>query len=364
MDTVTHALLGATLACAAAPARSPLTLRQRLLAGGLGAAFPDVDFAAFAVDPLRFLGDWHQGPTHSLALLPLWAALIGGAFAFATHRRAVFSQAALLSALGLASHVAADAITAFGTAIFYPLSALRVGLGITFVIDPLFTAIVLIALLASLASGRRSIAAVGLATLCLYVFSQAQLQQRALEPGRASAPGVAFERLAAFAQPFSPFNWKLIGVEGARSYEAYLNLAGHRPLPLPGRLGEVAGAYRAPARLVWSVRHRWGERPDLRGLIEQRWNDPRLAPYRRFAAFPSVSRIDDGGGELCVWFTDLRYDLPGLPDSFRYGFCREGVDQPWQLYRLRYFSVDSRQRLVRWRAAAAQPCNGRYGELS
>jgi inner membrane protein len=125
-----------------------------------------------------------------------------------------------------------------------------------------------------------------------------------------------------------------------------VNLAGHRPVPLPGLWSETAGAYRSPAQLAWSMRHRWGERPDLQALIEQRWNDPRLAPYRRFAAFPAVSRIDDGGGEFCVWFTDLRYDVPALPDTFRYGFCREGIDQPWQLHRLRYFSVDSRQRLA------------------
>jgi inner membrane protein len=44
-----------------------------------------------------------------------------------------------------------------------------------------------------------------------------------------------------------------------------------------------------------------------------------------------------------VWFTDLRYDLPALPDTFRYGFCRDAAGEAWTLYRLRYFSDDARQ---------------------
>jgi inner membrane protein len=346
VDVFTHALLGVAAVQATALGRPHLSARERLLLGGLAAAFPDADFAAFPIDPLRFLADWHQGPTHSAVLLPLWAGLIGGAFVLAAGRRRAFAQAAFVSGLGLASHIAGDAITAYGTAVLYPLSELRVGLGITFVIDPLFTGIVLAGLVASLAAGRPWIGAAGFAVLGLYVTGQALLQQRALELARTSTQAVSFQRVDAFAQPFSPFNWKLIGVDGPRYHVAYVNLAGHRPaLPLPRRLADVASAYRAPAQLAWSVRHRYGERPEQHGLVEERWTDPRFAPYRRFATHPAVSRIDEDGVS-CVWFTDLRYDLPVLPDTFRYGFCREGAERAWQPYRLRYFSERSRQRLT------------------
>lgn len=349
MDVPTHALLGATLAQATAPAgASSLSTRERLTIGGLAAAFPDVDFAGFLIDPLRFLADWHQGPTHSLVLLPIWASLIGGAFVLATGKRHAFAQAAVVGGLALASHIAADALTAYGTALFHPLSARRVSLATTFVIDPLFMAIVFVALVASVRTGRRAIAGAGLAALSLYVAGQALLQQRALELARAAAQaqGITFERLAALAQPLSPFNWKLIVVDGARYHEAYVNLAGHRSLPLlPSRLADLANAYRAPSQLEWRVRHRFGERPDQRALAEQRWNEPGFAPYRRFAVYPAVSRFDEGD-EPCVWFTDLRYDLPALPDTFRYGFCRRSADRSWQPYRLRYFSERARQALA------------------
>src|SRR4029453_1305465 len=141
----------------------------------------------------------------------------------------------------------------YGTAVLYPLSDLRLSLGTTFVIDPGFTGIVLAGLVLSLWTGRRMVAGIGLAVLCIYVSGQMGLQQRAIVIGRASASaqGLAIERLSALSQPLSPFNWKLIGVEGALYYEAYVNLAGHRPLapplPAPRWLTELAEGYRPPA---------------------------------------------------------------------------------------------------------------------
>lgn len=220
MDLFTHVLLGVKVAHASAPDRARLTLRERMLLGGIAAAFPDSDLIGFLINPLIFLADWHQGPTRSVLLLP---------------------------------------------------------------------------------------------------------------------------------QPFSPFNWKLIGSNEEVHYEAYLNLAGHVPLlpPVPGlqQFHDMAAAFRPPAQLSWQARHRYGDQPEMRVLIEHLWEDPRFAPFRRFAVYPGLSAVESDRGETCVWFTDLRYDLPVLPDTFRYGFCRASNEKSWQLYRLRYFSERARQRL-------------------
>lgn len=320
-----------------------------MLLGATAGVFPDIDFVGFLIQPLVFLADWHQGPTHSIVLLPLWAMLIGAAFVGLTGQGSALREAAAISAIGLASHVAADVITAYGTAVLYPLSRWRLGLGTTFVIDPILTTIVLAGLASSLRSGRRLQARFGLAVSALYVAAQAGLQQQALQIGRGFAldSGLAIERVAALAQPFSPFNWKLIGSDDTRHYQAYVNLVGHPPLvpawPALERFHQMAAAYRPLPALAWRVRDRFGEEPERRELARQRWEDPRFAPFRRFAVYPSVSQTDD---DACVWFTDLRYDLPALPDTFRYGFCREGADTSWQLYRLRYLSARSRQRIL------------------
>ncbi len=351
MDALTHAALGASLAWAAVPPRQGLSRRECLGLGAVAGAFPDVDFALFPLDPLRFLADWHQGPTHSLVLLPLWAAALAGAFCAVRRRAAAFAPAMLVSALAIASHIAADLITAYGTALLHPLSTRRWSLGLSYVIDPLFTAIVVVGLAVGLRTGRRGPAWAGLAVLCLYVGAQAGLQQRALDEGRAaaSAQGIQADSWAALAQPFSPFNWKLLAADGAGYHEAHLNLAGHPPLvpSWPGlpRVHELAAAYRPREALDWRRLPRFGDAPH-RALAEQLWGDPRFAPFRRFAVYPSVSRVDEEvGGGACVWFTDRRYDLPALADTFRYGFCRVADAAPWELYRLRYFSESARQRL-------------------
>ncbi|MCQ4346935.1 metal-dependent hydrolase [Pseudomonas stutzeri] len=347
MDLLAHALLGATLAQPTPARRSALSPRQRLAICSSAAVFPDLDFIGFLVDPLRFLADWHQGPTHSLILLPLWAALIAGAFALAGRRKAAFLPACAFAAAGLASHIALDLMTAYGTALFYPLSPRRFWIGSLFLVDPLFLLIALGALVASLRLRRPWPALAGLALLALYAGAQTLQQLRASDIARqwAQANGIAPVRVAALAQPLSPFNWKLLVIDGERYHLAHLKLvSGAAALPLPGPLGELARAYRPSQQLVWQLRQRYGADATLQEQVQARWHDPRFASYRRFAVFPALSRIDRGH-DTCIWFTDLRYDLPTLPETFRYGFCRSDETQPWRLYRLRYFSADSRQGL-------------------
>ncbi|WP_137895523.1 metal-dependent hydrolase [Ramlibacter sp. 2FC] len=351
MDALTHALMGAQAAYLGAGAGKQLGMRDRLLLGGLAAAFPDADFLAFLIDPLRFLADWHQAPTHSLVLLPCWALLLGAMFCVLTRRRQALGEAAVVSGVGLSTHLVLDLITAYGTQILYPLSDWRPNLGFTFVVDPLITLVLGASLAAALRTGRRGFAAAGLALLCLGVGAQALLKQQALRLGAdaASVAGMAPDQLEALPQPFSPFNWKLIAQQGPRYQVAHVNLLGHGALVPPwpglGRLHELAQAYVPPDRLAWSPHHRFGEDPQLRELAQQLWMRPDFAAFGRFAVFPALARVDASEAQLCVWFTDLRYDLPRWPETFRYGFCQEPMGGPWRLYRLRYFSQDARQRL-------------------
>jgi len=351
VELVTHALLGAGAALASRPASSRLTIRQRLLLGAAAAVWPDIDFAAFPIDPLRFLADWHQGPTHSLLLLPLWALLIAAVFVVATRQRQAFGEAAAVAALGLATHVAADAITAYGVMLWYPLSTRRFGLGATFVVDVWVGAIALGGVLLALRLRRRAPAAIALGLVGIVVAAQAGLQQRALAIGQASAQvqGLAYERLSAFAQPLSPLHWKLIASTATQHQVAHLDLGGRGPwVPAwPGLrwLHALDDAYRPAPALAWVRHERPSDAQGRHGIVQALWHDARFAPFRRFATHPALARVDAGAGTDCVWFTDLRYDLPTLPEVFRYGFCRDGEHAPWRLYRLRYLSDDARQRL-------------------
>jgi inner membrane protein len=356
VDTVSHALLGALAGQAVSPEQGRLGARERMLLAGAAGAFPDVDFIAFPINPLLFLADWHQGLTHSLVLLPAWALCAAGVHVCITGHKQAFREAALLCALALASHIVADLITAYGTRLLAPLSAWRPSLDLTFVIDPLFTTIVLAGLVLSLCVrgsqvARRRIARLALVVLCGYVAGQGLLKGQAIDLAASFArnEGLEIDEIAALPQPFSPFNWTLIVRDGDRYHRAHVNLVGHKPL-VPdvsglGRLHEIAASYPPPGKLRWQSRYRYGQTEDQHLLAARLWRYPDFAPYRRFAVYPSLSRIDLRDGRTCVWFTDLRYDLPALPDTFRYGFCRDEPLQPWRLYRLRYLSHDARQAL-------------------
>lgn len=60
-----------------------------------------------------------------------------------------------------------------------------------------------------------------------------------------------------------------------------------------------------------------------------------LADFRRFARFLVLDHVETHPDRACVWYTDLRFGIPGLPPSFRYGLCRSGSDSGWQLVRWR-----------------------------
>ncbi|HEX2539694.1 MAG TPA: metal-dependent hydrolase [Caldimonas sp.] len=359
MDAFTHALMGAHAAHLGTRPDARLSPRTRLLLGGVAAAFPDVDFIGFLVDPLRFLAYWHQGPTHSLLLLPLWALLIAAAYCAATRRWRAFGEAVAVCGAGLATHLVLDLLTVYGTQLLYPLSSTRVSLRTTFVIDPLFTAVIAISLAAALHRGDRRIAAAGLLLLVAYVGGQWLLRLQALRVAGEAARAQIIEPgpVAALPQPFSPFNWKLVATQASGLRVAHLNLIGHPALVprLPGlaSLHAIAQAYEPPDRLAWERRSLFGDEPQLRTLAESLWRRPDFAAFRHFAVYPALSRIDDGDGRRCVWFTDLRYDLPALPDTFRYGHCQVPPGAPWRLFRLRYFTEHGLEPLTR--SGSAKP---------
>ena len=168
MDPFTHALSGALLARAAATTQSHQTalatktiglpVRLQVAAGFAAAAFPDIDFALRLFDTLTYL-NWHQGPTHSLVLLPFWAWLLALLFAWLTGRtgsqRYGWRLFYLPVCLGLVIHIAGDFITSYGLMLFAPLSTERYALPLAFVIDPWFTLIILIGLIAAWRWPRR-----------------------------------------------------------------------------------------------------------------------------------------------------------------------------------------------------------------
>jgi inner membrane protein len=344
VDTLTHALSGALLARATAPdpAGARISTAARVGAGFLAAAFPDLDFVLAYVSPAAFLTG-HRGVTHSVLLLPFWAALLAWIMAKVDRGKdATWRDYFGACALGVGAHIAGDLITSFGTMIYAPLSDARVAWNTTFIIDLWFSGIILAGLLGSLLWRRsRAPALLGLAALAGYVGFQAVLHSRAVDFGieYARQAGLDAPKVTAIPRPVSPFNWTVFVTESDRYHYAHVNLARAAMPPPPGPdaglFERLDAAYAPLAHAKWAAIDKYGGDASGRALAARAFAHPRFEPFRWFAEFPAVYRLDRGNPSTCVWFEDLRFVTPGRDANiFRWGLCSEEGSEDWRLYRL------------------------------
>ncbi len=342
MDTLTHALSGALLVRATAPRTAEpggLSLPARITLGFVAAAFPDCDIVATPLAPLAYLYN-HRGVTHSLAMLPLWAVLIGFACAYLIWREpARWRTCAAMAGLGIGAHIIADLITPYGTMLFAPLSDIRYAWSTTFIIDLWFSGIIIAGLIACAVWRKsRMPAVIALTVLVAYVGFQWLQRSRALDFGEAYARAAGYReyRVDAVPQPPLPFNWNVFVTEpGYQHYSLISLLRREPPAPLAADAGffaRIGAPYLPPANAVWVTAPRYGGGEDG-VLAREAWEHPNFAFFRWFSAHPALHRIDRGASP-CVWFEDLRFFTPGrgrIP--FRYGMCREAGG--WRAYDLR-----------------------------
>ena len=353
MDTLTHALSGALLARATAPAPSPdvLPLRRRIAVGTLAAAFPDIDVVASWLSPLSYLYH-HRGVTHSLVMLALWAVLLAWlclkVWPKLENEGPGWRAYAGVIAWGIGVHIAGDWITSFGTMVFAPLSDWSAALSTTFIIDLWFSGIIIAGLLASWvwrnSRHARWPAVAGMGVLCAYVGFQFMLQQRAIEFGKqyAAAAGIRNAQVSALPRPVSPFNWMVMVAaddgSGDRYHYSLISLS-RRELPPPlapdaGFFTRMGAPYLPRERALWLQAARHGS-PVHASLAKEVMTHPQFAFFNWFAAYPALYRVDSGNPHTCVWFHDLRFFTPGRATwPFRYGMCRETAGGEWRAYEL------------------------------
>ena len=142
MDTITHGIAGALVAKAFFSEREG---RVATLAAVAGSVFPDTDMLPnlFHHDTLAFL-ETHRGITHSFVALPVFALLLGSLTCLFTGRRKKWLLFSGLFGIVIGLHIFMDLITSYGTMIWSPLSRARVSWDMTFIVDVVFTTIVLL----------------------------------------------------------------------------------------------------------------------------------------------------------------------------------------------------------------------------
>ncbi|ATX78823.1 inner membrane protein [Mariprofundus aestuarium] len=217
MDPITHAISGAALARAIPKHHLP---PLQLLFLILLTMAPDADII------LRFFSETvylqhHRGLTHSILLIPLWGWLV-----YSLSSRRIKANPIMPWLLGgaLLLHILLDLITTFGTMIIAPFSDWRASLDLLFIIDPFFTASLLIPLLLGLIwkQHKRKMGVVSLVLMCSYLGLTYSNQQQAIDLARNAQPdAVSYNALP---MAFSPFHWQLIAIYPDHFARAAVNL--------------------------------------------------------------------------------------------------------------------------------------------
>ena len=208
MDPLTHMALGGALAHAVMSRRC----RFALLAGAAGALLPDAD--VFLAGQGSSVAGYvlHRHFTHALVLIPVMALIAAAPFALFRSTRAHWPGIYLASLLGAATHGLLDAATAYGTHLLWPFSNARVSWDVVSVIDPAFTAILLIGLLLALRRKTIRPAWLALAGCALYMGFAAMQHERALSAQRqlAESRGQTVERSRAIPLLGHMFAWRSV----------------------------------------------------------------------------------------------------------------------------------------------------------
>lgn len=340
MDTLTHALSGALLARATAPAAprpEQLNIRLRTTVGFLSAIFPDSDFILRMADTLTYL-NFHQGITHSIILLPLWAFLLSVLLSYSSRERYSWKAFFGIVSMGIAIHILGDLFTSYGTMIFAPLSTWRISLPVIFVLDPYFSLIITTGLAASVFwYQQRQIARISLVLLVCYLGFQMTLHQKAIRVGQeyAKKNGLNGAISEALPQPILLSNWKVIVTHNNNYHVSLIDLIDSQNFLLSnvptGVLSTIIAAYQSPSRAKWQTHLRLTELVSKRTVVYEVWNHTKLSEFRRFSRYPTLDHVETNGGKICVWFADLRFTLPGISPSFRYGLCRTEISESWAL---------------------------------
>lgn len=323
MDSITQAVLGASVQGALLGRWQG---RKALLYGAMLGTLPDLDVVIDYGDAVANM-TYHRGFSHSLFVVGIVSVLLAWLIRrFRPHPG--YSGVRLWACiwLVLSSHVLLDAFTTYGTQLFWPLTTPPVAISSIFIIDPLYTLPLLLAVTAGLVIGLRrrvglrlQYAALVLSSLYLVsTLAGKQMADQRLDQALARA-GIQAEAVFTSPTPFNTLLWRVVAVDGDHYYEGLTSWLDDDP-PRLERLPRRAGD--AQAALADSGQHarlRWFTNDLLRyDLIDGYWvvTDLRLGmpgyhPFR-FA----LGKKEPDGSVALIDFVDMwpapERDLSGL----------------------------------------------------
>lgn len=330
MDTVTHGLTGWLIARALSIEEGRKEATAALVVGSL---LPDADNVTSLLGSEAYLRI-HRGFSHAFLGVAL-TSLVAAYLLYRFGKWKDWKKLYLLVFLGQLSHIALDLLNSYGTQIFQPFSNARVSFDLLFVVDLVFTGIIVAGLV--LSRRRRGPARAAIAVLVAYVGVAAVLHLRAEDAVRSAARRYHVPVVAAWALPRLPevtLGGSLSSVNLVKEAWAGHELTGLPNLPVADHAGRIpfpAGPFAWNAFIddgrtylradvnPFTGAVDWKQRV-LRGRdVAREWslgNLPDVKTYLWFARFPVV-RMSRDGQDRILTFSDLRFgEVPGRRRPF------------------------------------------------
>lgn len=195
---------------------------QRHAAIGIGVVaglLPDVDtLIRSADDPLLVLS-MHRHFTHSLAFAPVGAALAALLCWPWVRKQMALNRACFAALAAYVSHLLLDFSTSYGIHLLWPFYREPISANIIAVVDPVFTALLLVALILALGGRGQRWVYMGLGVACVYLTFGLVQHQRALGVAEqlAAARGQSPERLLVKPTMGNLVLWRALAVEGGHA---------------------------------------------------------------------------------------------------------------------------------------------------
>lgn len=330
MDTVTHGLTGWLIARALPEKWKEGHPKSFAALLAVSAVFPDADGVTSLLGSEAYLRI-HRGLSHSLPgilTVSLVLTYLFTRYGKLKDRKAVF----LMATLGQISHILLDLLNSYGTQVLQPFSDARLSLDLLFVVDLVFSGIIIAGI--ALSRLRPAPARTALAVLAAYVGLAALIHEGARDAVRDAALRNGMKVVSAQALPSLPFlalpapDRLAFASPAMADVRAPEDDAGNasRPLEIPFPAGPFAwngfiddgGSFHraevAPltGEVTWKQRvPRGADVPEvqaLRGMAD-------VETYLWFARFPSV-QVESAPGRKEITFFDLRFDGMGGRSPF------------------------------------------------
>jgi inner membrane protein len=289
MDPPTHALLGATIG---------RTFFGRRLGpgaawcGAVGSLLPDADL--IAIPFAGPLGEWryHRGLTHALCFGPIVGTAVGAWWWRRSGERWLWVA---LFVVALVVHPLLDALTSYGTQLLWPFSHHRFALDAVAIVDLLYTAPLLLAVMLAAwlgPGGSRAFGAVALAVTTAYLFYGLWLNGRGAAEARAQlAAEGAGHAVHCYPTLLQPWFRRLVARSEDEVRVGWTGAGGGRDI----QWARVAVA----------------QDP----LIERVRATPDGRMFEWFASGQTLGHVRREGGGAVVEIDDLRYGVPERPDQ-------------------------------------------------